>query len=281
MSGFLETVDLFRGAFLGALLIGLTCGLLGVHLVGRRMVLVGLALPQAATLGVVTGLALGATEQHVHEIGGPLPHVLALGFVVLGTILVSSPAVERAIGRATASGMLFAICGAATVLMLPYTYAGPEEVHHLVEGNVLAMEGGFGRLAAVLIPCLIVLAISARRLAQCTFDAEGAATLGVHTRRWDLVFQGLLALCVATAVHAAGTLFVFGFLVIPGAAAQLLGSTVARAYGAALAVAAIGAVGGVAVSVSELDLPTGPACVATAAVVLGVAALVNKLLPGG
>lgn len=277
MSGALDVVGMFREAFVGSLLVALACGLLGVHVVARRMIAAGLALPQVGALGIALGLLLCThLDEHAsHAVEGPLPHLVALGAVLGSAALLAWPSAQRAVGQPALAGMLFAGSGALTILVMAHSAQGMEEVHHLVEGNVLAIGRlDLLRLAGGLVPVVLLLTLGARRLVFCTFDREMAATLGIRVRLWDAALYAAFAVTAAIAVHAAGTLFVFSFLVLPGAAGVLLGRSGAAALVAAALVASLAAAAGFVASASALDTPTGPTCAAAAIVLfLGAAAV--------
>ena len=269
MSDALDVVGLFRHAFAASLLVGLACGLLGVHVVARRMITAGLALPQVAAFGIALGLVLVSHEDgHAgHAVEGPSAHAIALLCVLAAAALLAWRRAQRGIGQPAIAGVLFAGSGAFTILLMAHSALGMEEVHHLVEGNVLAVgEADLVRLLAALVPVVIFLVAGARRLLFCTFDGEMAATLGIRTRLWDAGFHAAFAVTAAVAVHATGTLFVFAFLVLPGAAGVLLGRTGAGTSGIAAGVAVLAAASGFVASASAWDTPTGPTCAAAALV---------------
>ena len=280
MSGALQVVGMFREAFLGSLLVALACGLLGVHVVARRMIAAGLALPQVAALGIALGLLVGSPfgEHASHAVEGPMPHLVALALELCAVMLLAWPAAQRAVGQSAVAGVLFAGAGALTILFMAGSAQGIEEVHHLLEGNVLAIcHEDLLRLAGGLVPVVLLLTLGARRLIFCTFDAEMAATLGIRVRLWDAALYGAFAVTAAVAVHAAGTLFVFAFIVLPGAAGVLLGRTGVTALLVAATVALAGAGLGFVASASAWDTPTGPTCAAAVLALFLIAALIAAL----
>jgi ABC-type Mn2+/Zn2+ transport system permease subunit len=136
-------------------------------------------------------------------------------------------------------------------------------VKNLVEGNILTVGAPeLGRLAWSLVPVLLLLALSGRRLLLSTFDRETAATLGVRTGLLEVLFFVCLAVVVASGVHSTGTLFVFGFLVLPGATGLVVGRSAVTVFLTAVVSSVLAAGGGFVLSYAW-DAPTGPMCVAT------------------
>src|SRR6185503_20665816 len=117
------------------------------------------------------------------------------------------------------------------------------------EGSILAVhKPELLRLSLALGPVVLVHVLGGRRLLFCTFDRETAATLGIRTALWELAFYGTLALTVAAGVHATGTLFVFGFLVLPGASGIVLGRSAVGVTTTAVVVALVSAAAGFVLS---------------------------------
>jgi ABC-type Mn2+/Zn2+ transport system permease subunit len=257
VSGFDEAVSLFWPAFVASLLAAAACALVGVHVVARRMVVVGVALPQAAALGI-------ALSFHLHDVPVLGNHdAAALAAEGLAVALLVLARGTR-LGQDAAAAILFVAAAALSVLVVRGIPRGMEEVRHLVEGNMLAVhEPELLRLALALVPVLLLHLLGGRRLLLVTFDREAAATLGVRTALWETLFAASLAVAVAAGVHATGTLFVFGFLVLPPATGLLLGRTAAAVFGIAAGTAVAAAAAGFAASY-ELDAPTGPTCCAAA-----------------
>jgi len=90
---------LFRNAILGGLGVALLCSLLGIYLVLRRLVLIGVALPQASAAGIAAVFWLtghghsGAADTHLLALAASLAATFAaLGLLVLGNRRSRSPA---------------------------------------------------------------------------------------------------------------------------------------------------------------------------------------------
>lgn len=255
-------LELFGPAFVASLVVALACSLLGVHVVARRLIAVGVALPQMAALGIACSfLMVGAHADDVN----PLRHdAMALAMELAGVALLAWGARSRSLGHDTLAGVLFVGAGALTVLLMMQSAQGLDEVRNLVEGNILAVHRPeLLRLSLALGPVVLLHALGGRRLLFCSFDRETAATLGIRTGWWEFAFYASLAVVIASGVHATGTLFVFGFLVLPGAAGLALGRSAAGVTATSVVVGLLGAAAGFHFSY-EWDAPTGPMCVAAA-----------------
>jgi ABC-type Mn2+/Zn2+ transport system permease subunit len=275
---------LFRNAVLGGLLVALLCSLLGVYVVLRRMVLIGVALPQAGAAGIAAAFWLTG---HAHQPGGG-GHTIAL----LGSLAATFGALVLLVARQRLSrtpaewgvGALFAVASAATVLFVAVDPTGDLEMTNLLRGELLSLgDTDLAILAFASAAALLLFITFHRAILLASFDAEFARTIGHEPGRADALLFGLLGVVIALGVMDAGPLVVFGFLVLPALAAL----RVAPSLGAALAIsAAIGALCSVAgfALAYRVDLPTGPTSVALAAAtwlaVSGAARLLRRLRRG-
>jgi zinc transport system permease protein len=262
MNALSESIRLFGAAFVASLVVALACALIGVHVVARRLIAVGVALPQMAALGIACSFLFAGV--HAEE-SSPLQHdAMALVMELVGVGLLAWGARGRSLGHDTLAGVLFVGAGAMTVLLMMSSAQGLDEVRNLVEGNILAVhKPELLRLALALGPVVLLHLFGGRRLLFCTFDRETAATLGIRTVWWESAFYGSLAVAVAAGVHATGTLFVFGFLVLPGAAGIAFGRSAFGVVATSIVVALVAAASGFVLSYAW-DTPTGPMCVAVA-----------------
>jgi ABC-type Mn2+/Zn2+ transport system permease subunit len=255
---------LFRNAVIGGLFVAVVCSLLGIYLVLRRLVLLGVALPQAGAAGIAAAFWLTG---HAHEPGaahaGALIGSLTATFGGLGMLLLG----QRG-GRSPAEwgvGALFAIASAATVLFVALNPSGDLEVTNLLRGELLTISDG--DLAVIVTASLVALALFflfAREILLASFDAEFARTLGRNPKRADALLFVLLGGAISLGVMEAGPLVVFGFLVLPPLAALRIAPGLGAAMAISAAIAAVCSVGGFSLAY-RVDLPTGPTSVALAA----------------
>lgn len=272
MSTLLDTVALFWPAFVAAVAVSLACAMVGVHVAARRLVVVGVALPQVAAFGIAMSfLVPGWFLLGDHD-------AAALAAEAVGVAILALGARRSRLGQDAIAGILFVAAGAGTILVVQRSAGGIEEIRHLVEGNVLAIHApDLGGLAAALVPVALLHVVGLRRMLLVTFDRETAAVLGVRTGLWDALFYASLAVVAAAGVHATGTLFVFGFLVLPAATGLVAGRSAAGVFGTAAAAALTASAAGFVAS-CEWDTPTGPTCAAAALVIFLVVAGANAVL---
>jgi ABC-type Mn2+/Zn2+ transport system permease subunit len=275
MSELFASDFLFRNALVGGFAVSALCGVLGVYVVLRRLVLLGMALPQAGAAGIacafwLTGHAHAQEDAHLVALAGSFAAtLLALGLVLAGG-RTRLPAEWRI-------GALLASASAATLLCVALDPTGDLEMTSLLRGELLAISDA--DLAVLLLFAAVAagaFALYRREILLASFDPDFARTLGKQPERGDALLYLLLGTTIALGVMAAGPLVVFACLVLPALAALAL----APGLGAAIALS--GAIGG-AVSLAgfalayRFDLPAGPVDVLLAATVWITAAAAGRV----
>ena len=163
MSGLVEILRpdfLLRDALVASVLVGLLCPLVGVYFLLRRMIFLGVALPQLSAAGIAFAFLVYRTAVGIHEHGAPSERLLALvgsfGFTLAGLLVLA--ALERR-GRETIEariGTTYALAAAATILFLAADPYGEAQMVNLLKGDILTTQdlpllaAVFGAIAAAL-----------------------------------------------------------------------------------------------------------------------------------
>ncbi len=262
---------LLRNALYGGVVIGLVAPLVGVYLLARRMVFLGVALPQISTAGVA-GAFIWHAFFHGHPDRDINDFAIALvgsSFLTFAVILTLALLERRSRGLLEGRiGALYALAGAATILLLASDRITEIGVLNLLKGEIIAIPDaellilvlGYGVILAVL-------SLFHKELVLVSVDREMAVSLGKRVVLWDLVLFGVIGVAISLGVLVVGPLVMFGFLIVPPMIAGRLTvgmrdiSIVASVLGACIALV------GFAASY-KLDWPAGPTDVALAGVVL-------------
>jgi ABC-type Mn2+/Zn2+ transport system permease subunit len=268
---------LFGSAIAGGLGVALLCALLGVYLVLRRLVLIGVALPQASAAGVAAVFWLsghghgGGEEAHLLALAGSLIATFAALALLVAGVRQSSRPPEWGVGA------LFAVSSAATILFVSLNPHGDMEMAGLLRGELLAISAtDLWLIGGILIAVVGLLVAFRRELLLASFDPEFARTLGRNPARADALLFSLLGGGIALGVMTTGPLVVFGFLVLPALAALRVAPGMGAAFAMSAVIAALAFLGGFELSL-RADLPSGPICVAVAAAVWGALGLADRV----
>ncbi len=271
MESFLSSWQLFAPGFLAGLSVSVLCGVAGVYVVLRRTVFLALALSQFASSGIAAALWFQGPLP-----GSPLadPDLMSLAAVLAGMGLLWLLGDRGALPPDAWLGGLTALAAGVSVLIVSQSAHGLDEVKNLLFADLLLV----GResclvLAGFTVLVLGLVATCHRHFLLAGFDPDQATAMGLKPARWTLLMDLLAGAILALTIRAAGSLVVFGLLVIPPMAAlgpaRRMKGALAWSAGTALA----GTAAGMALSVLR-DWPAGPAivvCVGTSA--LSVAGL--------
>jgi len=277
---------LLRDALVASVIVGLICPLVGVYFVLRRMVFLGVALPQVSAAGIAFsffayGLVVGPHEpyqlsERVVAMIGSFSFTLA-ATLVLAFFERRRETVEARIGTT------YALAAAATILFLAKDPHGEAQMVHLLKGDMLATTGTSLTWMAVILGGLAFALFAFRKeLLLVSFDRDLAVVFGKRAGLWDLVLYLLIGIVISLGVMTAGPMATFGFLVIPPVTMRLLAG---RMLTFSLGSAALGGATAFAgfYCAYRFDLPLGPAEVALAGVGLGLVAatlVVRRMLRG-
>jgi manganese/iron transport system permease protein len=156
----------------------------------------------------------------------------------------------------------------------------PAEADTLLFGNTGPLSMQFA-LAAVSFSAavLIVIAVLAKEIIAYCFDPLTAQTSGVATGLVHDLLMLLLAITIVLGTRLAGSVLVVALLILPGVTALLLSRQLARVVAISLAVALIGAGGGILFTLHWPFVPTGPAMVLVLFVQFVLAATVTRWKP--
>ena len=286
LSQILSPDFLLRNSVYTSVLVGFACPLVGVFLVMRRLVFMGVALPQISSTGVAIALSFPLWFGfHLHDHGAHSAHALAFAGSMtfsLAAILVLAFLERR--GRGQPEGRLgtaYVVAASLSILLLAKNPYGEIGWLDLLKGEVITVSNfDLVLTAATLLVVLAALGLFHKELLLVSFDREMAITLRKNVVFWDVLLYLLIGLTVSMAVLSVGPLIAFGFLLIPALTAHLFARNIRQFTTLASLVGGVVAFLGFWVAYQG-DLPVGPTDVVLLGVLYAIAWLIAKLLPGG
>src|SRR5919198_1326514 len=275
MSTVLEVLKpgfILRDALVASVLVGLVCPLVGVYFVLRRMIFLGVALPQLSAAGIAFSFfvyrVLVGPHQHFGLTERSLAMIGSFAFTLLGLLILA--AFERHKETVEARiGITYAAAAAATILFVAADPGADAHMVSLLKGDILATtSASLGVLAAVFGTTVLVLLAFRKEFLLVSFDRDLAVVFSKRVGLWDSLLYLLIGVTISLGVMFAGPLVTFGFLVVPPLTARLL---TRRMLSFSLVAAGLGALTAFVgfYCAYRFDLPLGPAEVAVASVVLG------------
>lgn len=265
---------LSRNSVYISLLIGSVLPLAGVYLVLRRVVFLGVALPQVSSCGIAFAFALQGWHwlPHPHDSAGE--RAIAMGGSIVftvGTLLVLSVLERRGRGLIEGrTGLVYALAGAWSILLLVQNPFGEHGMLELLRGEIIAVSTPDVLLtAAAFIPVVLALVLFQKEFLLVSYDREMALTLKKRVLFWDALLFTIIGLTISVSVMSVGPLVAFGFLLLPPLIAYQFARNTAWFLGLSSGIGALGALAGFAIAYSR-DLPVGPTDLALLGVVYAV-----------
>jgi len=263
---------LLRNALYGGLIIGFVAPLVGVYLVGRRMIFLGVALPQVSTAGVAGAFFWHALfHQHEHHEGDFWLALSGSTVFTLAAILALAVWENRSRARAEErTGVLYAFAGALSLLLVASDRIAEIGILGLLKGEIIAIPTSELLVLAVGYTVIVAaLWLFKKDLLLVSADRDLARSFGKKVLVWDLVLYLIIGTTISLGVLLVGPLVMFGFLIVPPLIAGRLTTGIRHLPLAASLFGGLTAFVGFAVSY-KLDWPMGPTDVALVCVVLAL-----------
>ena len=263
-------LDPFRYSFMVralivSVLVGIMCPLLGAYVITRGRAFMGDALAHSVLPGMVVAFLLGIS-----------PFFAAVPAGIAIALLMGAVSRRTGISEDTSIGIIFAGMFALGLVMLSRATGINVDIEDLLLGQVLGVSQtdvyiSLGLTAAV----LAGLFAFHRQLVYTTFDAVGAAVVGIRTGLVEYVLLAILAVVIVIGIQAAGIVLVMAMLTTPAATAYLLARRFVGVMGIGAIVGAVSAMSGLYLSYYA-DLPSGPAMALVATALFAAAAVAKR-----
>lgn len=267
LADFFSLWPLFGDATLTGTFAGMTLGVLGVHVVLRRMVFLTAAIAQTASLGVMVAVALMPIAALAWL---AKPTLVALLMTLITLYVVHRARQSRRDFSDTMLGFMYLVGAAGTLVLGARVHLELHDLSAMLFGTAVAvMRHDFLTVVGVSTAIILVQGLAWRGFAAVTVDPQDAQIRELPVRLLDLTLMFSLATMISISTRVLGPLPTFAFSILPALAAVRLATNVQRALLiAALLGAAMGFIGYVVATLH--DLPVGPAqaCVGIAFVVL-------------
>lgn len=282
----LDPQFVLRNSVWVTVLVGLTCPWIGVFLLLRRLVFMGVALPQISSAGIALAFSLPMLGLANHEHGGHFEgdeRLLALvgGLTTTLIALLVLALLERR-RRGSVEGRVgtaYVLAGALSILLLTKNPTGERGLLDLLRGEVIAVSNlDLFVTAEAFLGVGILLSLCWKELLFVSYDRDMALTLKKNVVAWDCLLFLLIGMTISVAVLSVGPMVTFGFVLIPPLIGHQWGKNMKQFGWIASSVGAASAFLGFLLAY-RLDLPVGPTDVALLGCLYGIGTVFRKLLP--
>lgn len=212
-------------AFYAGALVALMCGFLGLYVVLRRMVFIGVALAEISSAGIalslLAGPMLGGTALAFLVPHGPI--LGALAFVLTGVALLSVRWTPRLLPPDAPVGVFYLLATAAGILMIAKSAQGESHMLTLLRGDVLAVYPHETlQMAVVFVVLGVVHWVFGKEFLLVSLDRDAAATQGLRAGRFDFLLLLTIGVAVSLSIRSVGVLLTASLLIFPAATALLV-----------------------------------------------------------
>lgn len=255
-------------AFIAIVMVGLLLAYFGVHVVGRGIVFVDLALGQISSLGVAIAAYLQTGSTWI-----PIAATL-VGAFLLSLIKIN----DKRLKQEAIIGIIYAICSAATVLLISKSPHGDSDIQEVLFGNVLAVSWEQITTIAIVFGILaLVHVIFRKQFFNLTkmYEENRGEEVGIFNL-WNFLFYISIGLAIVFAVEIGGVIPIFAYLIIPGVCGIMLSQSKAYVVIFALTVSVMGGFFGLNLSFNY-DFPAGSSIVAVLGIIFAIVSVVNLI----
>jgi len=257
-------------AFTAAIITGILLSYLGVHVVGRGIVFVDLALGQISSLGVAFAAFIGTGLTSIPLI-----------FTLSGALLMSFINIkDKRLKQEAIIGILYAFTSALTVLFISKTAHGDSDIQEVLFGNILSVNWEQIKTVGIVFGIiLLVQIVFFKKFFSLTESFENGVNhlVGIFNI-WNFLFYISIGLAIVFAVKINGVIPVFSYLIIPAVSAIMLTKNKTAVLIIAIIISVLGGFFGLNFSF-HYDFPAGSSIV----VVLGgifILASVYRIISG-
>ncbi|MSQ90725.1 MAG: metal ABC transporter permease [Phycisphaerales bacterium] len=253
------SMGFMRDGLLASLVAGLSCALLGVYVVFRRMAFAGEAMSHTTLPGLVLAqmqgwsLACGALASNL---------ATAIGIAVLS----SGASRRRGVREDATIGVVFTGMFALGVILMSFGGSW-RDFSHLLLGNILSVTpSDLWFMVGAACAIVMTLVLLHKELELSSYDAHYADLIGIGASRMRMIVLVLVALAVVSGVQVVGVILTSALLVTPAATAAMFARRLIPLMAISVAVSWTAIVVGLYLSYF-CSLPPGATIVALAALI--------------
>ncbi len=137
---FAASWHLFHNSYLAGWLIGLLLALIGVLVVARNQIFIGVAVSQASTLGIALTMWLGTALPSGLLLGftiESLSTIMAVVFSVIAALITVPGGEENQETPEAITGWVFLFAASGAILIVSHSPLGLEEIHRLLSSSII------------------------------------------------------------------------------------------------------------------------------------------------
>ncbi len=265
----LLTYEFFQHALLAALLMSVTCGIIGTYIVSRRMVFISGGITHASFGGVGIGYYLG------------FPPLAGAAIVAVLAALTTENLTRRKVLRNDSIIAILWSLGMAIGIIFVYLTPGyaPNLMSYLFGSIITVTSTDLWFMLALALIVSTVFVLFYRPILYVAFDEQFARIRGIPVMFINYMLIILVALTIVLSIRTAGIILVLSVLTIPQNISNLFTNRFSHIMAGSVVIGFLASILGLILSYA-LDIPSGATIIFTLVVLYLVARLIKVLIFG-
>ncbi|MGB9677282.1 MAG: metal ABC transporter permease [Candidatus Ratteibacteria bacterium] len=197
--------EFVRNALISAILVSITCGIVGTFVIVKRMVFISGGISHAVFGGVGLGYLLGIN-----------PIITAIPFSIFSAISIGTISKKTKISEDAAIGILWTLGMALGVIFVSLSKGYAPDLFSYLFGSILTVSS-FDLIVMLFLNILIILNVILfyREFLAISFDEEFSEIIGIPVKNLYLLLLCLVALSIVVLIRVVGIILVMALLTIP------------------------------------------------------------------
>jgi ABC-type Mn2+/Zn2+ transport system permease subunit len=226
--------ELFHHTYLAGWLIALLLSLIGVLVVARDQIFIGVAVAEASTLGIALGLwssSIVPLDRLPWLSADNFLSLLAVLFAVLAALLTARRRSAGGESHEALTGWVFLFSASLAILLVTHSPHGLDEIQRLLSSSIIgATLTDVWTFSCLASGTIVMLGLGRRRVLVFAMDPAMASAVGMRFSLWAASMAVWLGLAVGLSMRVSGLLYTFGSLVLPALVARNLCREVATIF---------------------------------------------------
>lgn len=261
----------FVNALMAAILVSISCGIMGSFIVAKKMSSISGGISHAALGGVGLGYYLGFS-----------PVLGAIFVVLLASILIGKDYLKKEQGLDTMIAIVWSMGMAVGVLLMAMAPGAKPDLESYLFGSIIYVSREYIQWALIL-DCVVLFSVLAyfRRFQAIAFDEEFCHVHGIKVERLFYLLLTLISLVIVMLIQVVGVVMMIALLTIPAVVAKhwsySLKSMMVYATGLALCSSVGGLFLSYYISYYYNNVPTGPVIILVAVLIYFISSSIYSL----
>lgn len=252
-----------QNALISAILVSVSCGIVGSYVVVKKIVSISGAISHAAFGGIGLGYFLGIN-----------PIAAAVPFSIISAVGIGIINQKARMSEDTAIGILWSMGMALGVIFINLTPGYAPDLFSYLFGNILTVPSSDLFLMLILdLSIIFMVLLLNREFLAVSFDPEFSKVVGVPSEIVNILLLCMVALSIVVTIKVVGVILVIALLSIPAALSRQFTYKISNMMFLAVILAIIFTVTGLGLSYI-FNLASG----ATIVIISGIALFISYIL---